>query len=273
MKERKQTLEVIAVMALFTGIALLTLVGFSRNWMPPVASRHGAGVDGVVRYLLLTTGTIVFIGATALVVFLWRYGRNRPTASPVLRPRTEYWWSLVPVLGMALIAELGVLLKGLPVWEQVYGDVPADALTVEVTAKQFEWLVRYPGPDGAFGRTNPGRVEGRLNPLGLDPEDPTATDDVVLRNAVHVPEGRTVQVWLRARDVLHSFSIPAFRVKQDIIPGITGRAVFVPTRPGRYEIACAELCGMGHYRMRGAVIVHAAAEFDRWLTEQTEAAR
>ncbi|MFQ5679478.1 MAG: cytochrome c oxidase subunit II [Gemmatimonadota bacterium] len=273
MKEPRRTVEVVAVMALFVGIALLTLVGFSRDWMPEVASRHGSGVDGVVRYLLLTTGTVVLVGSTALVVFLWRYARDRPTDRPRLRPRTEYWWSLVPVLGMALIAELGVLLKGLPVWEQVYGEVPADALTVEVMAKQFEWLVRYPGPDGAFGRTDPALVEGRTNPLGLDPADPAGADDVVVRNALHVPEARTVHVRLRARDVLHSFSVPAFRVKQDIVPGITGRAVFVPTRPGRYEIACAELCGMGHYRMRGAVVVHPATEFDRWLTEQTEAAR
>jgi cytochrome c oxidase subunit 2 len=239
MNERRQTAEIIAVILLFLGIALFTVIGFATNWLPPVASQHGVGVDGVIRYLLLTTGAILVIGAVVFVAFLWLYG------------------------------EAGVLIKGLPVWEQVYGEVPEDAVVVEANAQQFEWIIRYPGRDGAFGRTDPALIQRTANPLGLDQDDPAATDDVIIRGALHLPAGRTALVRLRSRDVLHSLSIAAFRVKQDIVPGMVGNTRFVPTRPGRYEIACAEVCGMGHYQMGGSVVVHAPGEFQEWLDDQT----
>lgn len=274
MNGHRQSAEVVALVLLFLGITLLTVAGFAwKDWMPPVASRHGAGVDGVIRYLLLTTGAILVIGNLMLAGFLWRYGRGRPTGSPHTSSATERWWTLVPVLGMAAIAEAGVLFKGLPVWRQVYGPVPENAVIVEVTAQQFEWFARYPGPDGTFGRTDAGLIENTANPLGLDGEDPAAADDLVLRGALHVPAERAVHLRLRSRDVLHSFSIPALRVKQDVVPGIVLGTTFVPTRPGRYEIACAELCGMGHYRMDGSVVVHALPEFGQWLEEQARRPR
>lgn len=269
MDDKRQTLQALALVLLFLGIVILTVVGFvSRDWMPVAASEHGAGVDGVIKYLLITTGTVFLIGHLVLVSFLWRYARGRPTGSPRTSPRAERWWSLVPVIGMAVIAEVGVLAKGLPVWEEVYGPVPDDALVVEVSAKQFEWVVRYPGKDGIFGRTDPTLIDSETNPAGLDGEDPAAVDDVVLRNALHLPVGRRVHLRLRSREVLHSFSVAAFRVKQDMVPGIVGRTVFTPTEPGRYEIACAELCGMGHYRMRGTVVVHSPEEYEQWMANQ-----
>lgn len=270
MNEKRQTPEVIALVVLFLGITILTIIGFvSRDWLPEVASAHGTGVDGVISYLLLTTGAVLVIGHLVLAGFLWKYARGRAAGNPEISPRAERRWSVVPVIGMALIAEAGVLLKGLPVWEQVYGHVPEDAVVVELTAKQFEWLVRYPGADGAFGRVDPTFIDGQANPAGLDPEDPNSADDVVMRNALHLPVGRTANVLLRSRDVLHSFSVNAFRIKQDVVPGIVGNAMFVPTVPGRYEIGCAELCGLGHYRMRGRVVVHEADEYEEWLADQT----
>ena len=269
MNERRQTLEVLALALLFLGITTLTVgAAVGRDWLPVAASEHAAGVDSVIRYLLLTTGAILVIGHLALVGSVWQYGRGRPTATPRTSPRTERWWTMVPVLGMALIAEAGVLLKGLPVWEQVYGPVPEDALVIEVTAKQFEWLVRYPGADGTFGRIDLTLIDGESNPAGLDPEDPASTDDLVFRNVLHLPADRTAHLQLRSRDVLHSFSVAAFRVKQDVVPGIVGRTMFVPTLPGTYEIGCAELCGLAHYRMRGRVVVHTPVEYEDWLGEQ-----
>ncbi len=269
MTERRQTPEIIALVLLFLSIVVFTVVGFMKDWAPAVASEHGVGVDSVISYLLLTTGAVLVIGTGVFLLFLWRYGRGAPAPSPLMSVRTERRWTLVPVLGMALIAEAGVLLKGLPGWEQVYGDVPDHALVVEVTAQQFEWIVRYPGPDGSFGRTAPELVHQSVNPAGLDPADPSALDDIVLRNRLYVPVGRPVVLRLHARDVLHSFSVPAFRVKQDIVPGTVGSTQFTATLPGDYEIACAELCGMGHYQMGGTVIVRSAAEFETWLAEQT----
>lgn len=270
MNERRQTPEVIALILLFLGISVFTIAGFLlRDWMPLVASRHGAGVDGVIRYLLVATGAVLVIGTVVLVSFLWRYGRDRPTGSPATSPQAERWWSLGSVVGMVLIAEVGVVVKGFPVWEQIYGRPPEGAIVIEVTGQQFEWIVRYPGPDGKFGRVSPELVDTRMNPAGLDREDPAALDDIVVRNALHLPAGQAVYLRLRGRDVLHSFSVPAFRVKQDVVPGILGRALFVPTTPGRYEIACTQICGMGHYRMHGTVYVHQPEEYREWLRLQS----
>ncbi len=268
MSERRKTAELLALVLLFLSICAFTVVGFTKDWLPPVASAHGEGVDGVIRYLLLATGAVLVIGTLVFVGFLWRYGRGRPTEAPTTSAKAERWWTLVPVLGMALIAEGGVLLKGLPVWEQVYGPVPGDAVLVEVNAQQFEWLTRYPGNDGEFGRTDPALIDATANPLGLDPADPAAADDVVLRRALHVQAGRATLVRLRSRDVLHSFTIPAFRVKQDVVPGMAVSTQFVPTRPGAYEMGCAELCGMGHYQMGGRVVVHTPEDFQAWLGAQ-----
>lgn len=266
-------LELIALASFFLAITAFTVAGFAHDWKPPVASQEGARVDAVIRYLLLTTGAVLVLGALVMVAFLWRYGRGEPVPAPRSDPRLERWWSLLPVLGMAAIAEVGVLVKGLPVWKRVYGAPPPGALVVEVNAQQFEWWVRYPGPDGVFGRRDPRLVDATANPLGIVPDDTAGQDDVVVRNALHLPMGTPIHVKLRSRDVLHSFSIPEFRVKQDVVPGMVTSITFVPWRPGRYEIACAELCGLGHYRMAARVIVHEPAEFQSWLEAQTGVVR
>jgi cytochrome c oxidase subunit 2 len=270
MTPRRQTIEIVALVVLFLSITLFTVVGFTvARWLPPpAASRPAAGVDGVIHYLILTTGVILLIGTLAMVVFLWRFGRGRPAPSPRITPRNERWVTMVPVLGMALIAEAGVLVKGLPVWEQVYGKAPEDALVIEVNAQQFEWIVRYPGPDGTFGRSRPELVNQMENPAGIDARDPAAADDIVVRNRIYVPVDRPVFLRLQARDVLHSVAVPAFRVKQDIVPGKPGSTQFVPITTGEYEIACAELCGMGHYKMGGRVFVYEPDEYERWVSSQ-----
>lgn len=274
MSEKRQTAEAIALAVLFLGLMVFTVVGFGmRTWQPPAASHHAADLDGMIRYLLITTGVVFVVGHVVLVTFLVRYGRGKPALAPVTSARTEKLWSILPVVFMALIAEVGVLFIGLPIWDEIYGDVPENAVTVEVTARQFEWIARYPGPDGVFGRVVPELVDGQRNPLGLDAADPAGADDLVMRNQLHLPVGRAALLLLRSHDVLHSFSVAAFRVKQDIVPGMSISTMFTPTLPGTYEIGCAELCGLGHYRMRGRVIVHTEADFATWLQERTEAAQ
>jgi cytochrome c oxidase subunit II len=268
MSSRRQTAEIVGVGLLFLGITAFTVAGFAKDWMPPVASQHGVGVDGVIRYLFRATGPVLVLGALALVWFLWRYGRGRPTAPPAPNARAELWWSIVPVIGMMALTEVGVVVKGFPVWEELYAQPAANAVVIEVTGQQFEWIVRYPGPDGTFGRVASDLVE-KTNPAGLDRTDPAALDDIVVRNQLHVPVGRPVLVRLRGRDVLHSFSVAAFRVKQDVVPGILGRSLFVPTIVGRYEIACTQVCGMGHYRMHGAVYVESPEQYHDWLQHKT----
>jgi len=130
------------------------------------------------------------------------------------------------------------------------------------------WNVRYPGPDGRFGRTDAQLIDDTVNPLGLDKTDHAGDDDIVTLNDITVPVGRTVRVTLRSKDVIHSFFLPNFRVKQDAVPGMSPEVVFVPTTAGRYELACAELCGLAHYRMRGFFNVVSQPEFDEWLQQQ-----
>ncbi len=270
MKTRWQTLEAAALVVFFLGVTVLTILGVAmRDWMPTAASRHAEGMDGMIRYLLITTGIIFVIGHVVLVRFIWKFGRGQTAPSPVTSARTERLWSIAPVIAMALISEVGVLVIGLPVWEEIYGEVPEDALVVDVAARQFEWLSRYAGPDEEFGRTDPAQVNGQTNPIGLDASDSATEDDIVERNVIRVPVDRAVLLRLRSHDVLHSFSVAAFRVKQDILPGQVGRTLFTPTTVGTYEIGCAELCGLGHYRMRGRVIVMTEADFESWLAEQS----
>lgn len=259
----------VGLVGLFCLITVLTVAGFVvRPWLPPVASQHGEDVDFVINYLLVTTGIVFVVGHAALAWLVLKHsGREKSTYRPVSN-RVEWMWALVPVVFMAGISEAGVLVLGGSVWDQLYGERPQDAIEVEVVGKQFEWFVRYPGKDGEFGRTLPELVHEVRNPLGLDRKDPAAKDDLFSRGVLRLPVDRTAIIHLRTHDVQHSFSVPSFRVKQDLVPGFATETRVRPIRTGQFEIACAELCGLGHYKMRGTTIVLSQEEFDAWLDQQ-----
>ncbi len=252
----------------FAVLTVVTVAGFAMDFRPAVVTPHGRSIDGLINYLMVVTGLLFVLGHAVLMHFVWKYQGEGPADYTPEKPRTQWLTALIPVIVMAGIAEVGVLLLALPVWGELYGPTPKDALVVEVTGKQFEWIVRYSGADGKFGKTDPKLVDDAENPLGLDENDPAAQDDVVKRGVLTIPEGKPVAVNLRSLDVLHSFAVPAFRIKQDVLTGFTARAQFVPEVAGRYEIACAELCGLGHYKMRGFVEVRKADEFVKWLADQ-----
>jgi len=265
----RQILESSLVALLFASL------GFGGVWygagisMPDLASRHGAGIDAMMNYLLLTVGVLFLTGYVALAILIWRGARRRAIGARLASRRTELTLSGALGVGMALIAEGGVLAIGIPVWAEYFDpSPPADAVVVEVTAQQFMWNVRYPGPDGVFGRTRPDLIDDATNPVGVDRADPAAADDVFTINEITVPVNRTVRVRLHSKDVIHSFFLPHLRVKQDAVPGMTPEAIFVPTREGTFEIACAELCGLAHYRMRGFFNVVSQQEYESWLRDQ-----
>jgi cytochrome c oxidase subunit II len=258
---------------LLFGLATLTLVGlatyfFTRPWLPPLMSDRG-DIDRAIGTSLAVTGA-VFIGTNLLLgLFAWMY-QDRPGARAAYwhdNPRLEWTWTLVTAGIMAVF-----LFSALGLWAQVHRDPPPDALVVEVTGQQFAWNVRYPGPDGIFGRTDVRLVDPSLaNFIGLDRSDPSAVDDVVLpQNQLFLVEGRAARVRLRSLDVIHSFFVPQFRVKQDALPGMTIETWFTPEKAGDFEIACAEHCGLGHYRMRGQVHVVPAADFEAAVREAAE---
>ena len=147
-----------------------------------------------------------------------------------------------------------------------------EALVVQVTGEQFAWNVHYPGADGVFGRTDIDLLDLQSNPLGLDRSDPAAKDDVTTINQFHFPVHKKILVNLTSKDVIHSFSLPVMRVKQDAIPGMTVPVWFEAKETGQFEIACTQLCGLGHYRMKGFFSVDTPEKYDAWLKEQAAAA-
>ena len=267
----RNAVEGIFVAALFAVVGIGGVTYGARTWMPPLASRHGAGIDGMLHYLLVTVGVIFLIAYLTLAYFIWRGSRRTAIGPRFATRRTEFLLSAALGLGMAVVAEGGVIAIGMPVWSEYFDATPpADATEIEVTAQQFMWNVRYPGADRQFGRTDPRLIDDTTNPLGLVPSDPAGKDDILTINEITVPFGRAVRVHLRSKDVIHSFFLPNFRVKQDAVPGMTPEVVFFPTELGRFELACAELCGLAHYRMRGFFNVVRQEEFDQWLRAQQE---
>jgi cytochrome c oxidase subunit 2 len=254
--------------------ALIWLIGIgvviigSRPWMPELASQHGAGIDRMIHFTMTATGSLILLGHIVLGLFVWKFSRQTTVTFRLASSALERRWSLMAALLMAGIAEGGVLYLGLPVWDQVFTQqAPADALTIEVTTEQFAWNVRYAGPDGVFGKWSP-KLITLDNVLGVDTTDPAGKDDLVDLNSLHVAVNRPVKIRLRSKDVLHSFFLPNLRVKQDSVPGMTIELWFVPNKTGTFELACAELCGLGHYEMRGILVVMTPEDLQKWFEEK-----
>lgn len=255
---------------LLFGLATLALVVlatfyFTKTWMPPLMSDR-VGIDKSITLTLVVTGIVFILTNLLLAWFGFKY-QDAPGARAAYwhdNPRLEWTWTLVTAAILAVF-----LFNALGLWAQVQSPPPPDAMVVEVTGQQFAWNVRYPGRDGILGRTDP-RTASQDNPIGLVKEDPAAADDLMLLNQLYLAVDKPVVVRLRSLDVIHSFFLPNFRVKQDAMPGLTIETWFVPKQAGQWEIACAEHCGLGHYRMRGQVHVVAQADFDAALTEATQ---
>lgn len=263
-----------ALIAFFAILAGISVLGFLVPWRREVASEEGRGIDLTITYLLVVAGALVAAGHVVLVRFIWKSSAGGEVAYGRPSRRAEWLWSIVPVLLMLAVSEAGVLIVSGPVWDSLYAETPEDPVLVEVAGKQFEWYIHYPGADGKFGAVDLRRVNETDNLLGLGVDelgfvmDPDANDDVVKRGQLYLPVGRPVVIRLRTFDVLHSFFVPEFRVKQDLLPGYPTRIKFTPTREGVFDLACAELCGLGHYTMKGEVHVVKAEEFEAWLRKQ-----
>jgi cytochrome c oxidase subunit 2 len=235
-------------------------------WLPHGASAAAPWIDHQFGLTYLLMG-IVFVAAQGALGWLaWKY-RDRPGAAPV---RYSHGNATLEMLWTTLTAVLfiGLNLMGSHVWaSERFEPAQTGSVPVEVTGMQFAWYFRYPGPDGKYGRTDPKLMDpsaGNEAAVGLDSTDPAAKDDVVT-GTMYLPVNREVDLTLRAVDVIHSFFIPSLRFKQDAVPGLAIHMHFTPTEVGDYEIPCAELCGLGHYKMHGMLHVVSQDEFDKWL--------
>ena len=240
---------------------------FSWLGLPVEASAHAASIDQII---VLVHWLMLVIFAGWLVFFVYVLVRFRQGAHPKANYEGAkgHWSKLVE--GGVLAAEVILLVFfSIPTWSSRVDAFPSEqqATVVRVVAEQFIWNIQYPGRDGVFGRTREEYVSN-ANPIGLDPTDPAAKDDVWTQNQMNLPVGRPVIVHLSSEDVIHSFGLPQMRVKQDAIPGVEQRLWFTPTQTGEFEIACSQLCGLGHYRMRGFYTIQTQADFDAWLAQQ-----
>jgi cytochrome c oxidase subunit 2 len=248
------------------------------GWMrlPVEASAHAQAVDAmIVSVHWLIAGLAVIFGAF-FVVCLIRFNRR---ANPRARYRNvspRVAWIFVSAITAIELWEL--FFVAIPLWASrvTHPPAPEEATVIRVVAEQFAWNVHYPGADGRFGRTDISLITPD-NPLGLDRRDPAASDDVTTINEFYFPIGKPVLVQLTSKDVIHSFSLPQMRIKQDAIPGMVIPVWFVPTvvTPAgeSWEINCSQLCGLAHYRMRARYRSMTAADFDRFLAAEAAGRR
>ncbi len=219
------------------------------SWIIPSGSSTFAGEIDFLYYLILViTGIAFVVVEVGLIVFMIKYRARPGLKAEYIQGSTkaEIVWTAVPAVTLVII---GLMSGG--IWNTIKGrnSVPADAIPYGLHAQQFEWNITYRGPDGQLG----------------------TADDFTVRNQLHIPVNQPVVMRMTAEDVIHSFFVPAFRVKQDAVPGMMINVWFEATETGQYEVACAELCGLGHYRMRGMVTVHSVDDYQQWLAGQAAA--
>ncbi|HKT80383.1 MAG TPA: hypothetical protein VJP86_09185 [Vicinamibacterales bacterium] len=239
-------------------------------WLPIQASTHAQEVDHMihlVHWLMLA----LFVGWGAFFVFVlfrFRKGANPKASYDGAKGKFAKSTELAVV-----VAEMVLLFfYAIPGWATRVGAFPAEneAVVVHVIAEQFAWNIQYPGKDGKFGRRDIKLVSAD-NAIGIDRSDPDAKDDIVTINQLTLPVDRPILVRLSTKDVIHSFGLPEMRVKQDAVPGLDIPVWFTPNRIGDYEIACSQLCGLGHFRMRGFVNIKSEADYQAFLDQEAQA--
>ena len=243
---------------------------FLFQFMPPDYSAHGHTIDDLivfVHWLMLIL--FVFWGAYFLfVLYRFRASKNAKASYHGMQSH----WSTWSEVGVAVVEVILLVGFSIPAWSR-WATRPTkeqNPLEVRIVAEQFAWNVHYAGKDGIFGKADPKFVSS-TNPVGLDPNDPNGKDDVVSTNNLHLEVNRPAIIHVTSKDVVHSFKLPVMRVEQDAIPGMDVPIHFTPIRTNngdRWEIACAQLCGLGHYRMRGQLFIDTKEDLQKWLASQ-----
>jgi cytochrome c oxidase subunit 2 len=257
----------LAVLVWLLSIGIVALFAVRRWWFPAAINALGREFDGYFALTSLVTGAIFVAAQLALG---WLILRNRDRGDrpggPEGNNKLEVLWT----------AAAGVIFVGLAVattsiWAKVHMEVPSpNALRIDGLAKQFSWSFRYAGPDGKFGRTDIRQInDANGNPFGIDEKDPAGRDDLVSA-AIRVPVNTPVRLTLHSRDVIHNFFVRELRMKQDVVPGMEVALPFLADKTGTYEVACSELCGLGHHQMRSTLIVMSQEDFDQWQKQMLD---
>jgi len=254
---------IVAVVLALVAIGTVVFHFWSPWWWTPLAS-NWSYIDHTIIITFWITG-VVFVGVVLFIaycVFRFRHQEGRKSDYEPENKKLEWW-----LTGLTTVGVVAMLAPGLFVWTD-FVTVPKQATEFEVVGQQWRWSFRLPGKDGRLGTSDPRNVSFE-NPFGLNPDDPRGQDDILIDgDDLHLPLDKPVKVLLRSLDVLHDFYVPQFRAKMDLVPGMVTYFWFVPTRPGTFDILCFELCGTGHYAMRGKVVVEDESAYQTWLQEQ-----
>ena len=254
---------VVALILIVVVVGTVVFHFMSPWWWTPIASNWGYMDDTIIITFWITGVVFIAVGLfMAYCVFRYRHKKGRRAAYEPENKKLEVWLTVLTTVGVA-----GMLAPGLFVWDQ-FVTVPEDATEVEAVGQQWQWTFRFPGKDGVMGTSDARNISDE-NPFGLNPDDANGQDDVLVESdELHLPLDRPVKVLLRSIDVLHDFYVPEFRAKMDMVPGMITYFWLTPIRTGTFDILCFELCGTGHYAMRGKVVVEEESAYQAWLNEQ-----
>ena len=240
------------------GVVTFVLAPWYKHWLPQDVSEHGHAIDHLFYFILLLTGLVFIATEMVLFWFIWKYdgrGQNRPAAFLHGSHSLEIVWTIIPAAVLLFIA-----IYQMNAWasakmhnpavgpDGILGTADDMAPTLEVTGRQFEWRLRYPGL----------QAQGKLGDQ----------DDIFVVNDLHIPVNEEILIELKSADVLHSFFLPNLRIKQDAVPGMKIPVWFRATQTGVFDLVCAELCGWGHYKMKGRVTVESREDFNQWLEQK-----
>ena len=244
---------------------------FLARFMPPNYSEHGVEFDKLTAYVHWLMLFLFILWGSLFIYMLFRFRASRNARASYTGATTHA--SSYAEAGVAVVEVILLVGFSIPAWYRWTARPAAskNPAEIRVVAEQFAWNIHYPGADRKFGRTDV-KLVSSSNPLGIDASDPNAKDDVATINQLHLEVNRPVIIRLSSKDVIHSFFLPVMRVKQDAIPGMEIPVHFTPIKAieegEKWEIACAQLCGLGHYRMKGMFFVHSKENLGKWMSSE-----
>jgi cytochrome c oxidase subunit 2 len=267
-REKGSTLPAILFALVIVTLLVHVVVIFATGqFAPPTPITPDArAVDQQFSRTLYLTGVLFIVTQLALVLAIWQF-RDRGQRARFLSGNNALE---VAAVSVAIILFLGLGILGHSAWAAVrYAGPESGSLQIEVTGVQFQFMFRYPGPDGRFGRLDPALISASTsNPLGLDPADPDGHDDIVASGTLAVPVGKPIELLIRSQDVIHNLFVRELRLQQDAVPGLVVPVHFTADRIGKYDIVCTQLCGLGHQKMHAVLDVMSEADYEKFLKAQ-----
>ena len=267
---RLPTGKLFALLVAAFALVSVALMASRHWWMPEPASQHAPALDAQFNWTLINTGAAFVLAQLVLAAAAWRF--RAQNGAPTKGFGNGVSVAIVIAIVFISLELVGAATLGRRAWASMYPvAAPGDVVRVQAMGQQFAFYFRYPGLDDQFGPIHVNKIDpSTANYFGLDPEDDPASRDDIVSTSLVLPVDHAVELVLDSEDVIHSFYVRELRIQQDMVPGMHIPVRFTPTKVGTYEIACTQLCGLGHYRMRAKLQVMPEAEFKRWMQAHTK---